>query len=342
MSFASAIAGLLGRSGAKAPDPKSSDPKPPGSATDKGAIATPDDPAHVKDSMAELRKLLQRTATAIGVVATAVIGGLVYLKEIFPIPQTVPFQDWVWILLVAALVAAAIGGAAWVMARFFLAQRQILVTTVPDGVEGLSDEDKLIAWSVFNEHAAEENADSLFDLDRRRLRLERIGTSSGPTSVAAKEASRLGEAVTIALALASASILEDRTRGAFQSRHTLIPFVLAVVGIVGLFAIADYHEGERSLSDLRTKCAKAEAADVPDACAPFESAAQRRDRSVAAAAAKAAATNEKAQATTNPTAAQKALLARIALCTRQIAGAETLRSLDGVAKAQAIALCAAA
>jgi hypothetical protein len=129
---------------------------------------------------------------------------------------------------------------------------------------------------------------------------------------------------------------------AFQTPPFHVPFVLAVVGIVGLFAIADYHEGERSLSDLRAKCAKAEADNVPDVCAPFESAAQRRDRSVTAAAAKAAATIEKAQAAANPTAAQKAVLARVELCTRQIADDETLRSLGGVAKAQAIGLCAAA
>ncbi len=146
----------------------------------------------------------------------------------------------------------------------------------------------------------------------------------------------------IALDRAAASILENRARQAFQSWKTFVALALAAGGIVGTFTIAGYYEGERDLSDLRAKCAKAEAEHPTDACAPFESEEQRRDRSVAASAKKAAATIDKAQSATTPTSAQKALLARFALCTNEIVKDKTLGSLNGVAKARAIALCAAA
>jgi hypothetical protein len=264
----------------KKPSPEEAPKAVPAPGVDPAA-----DAAQLSERMDDMRKLLQRTGTALGAVAGAVLSGLTYarLHEIFPIPQNAP--NWMRWLTLAGL-AAAVLGSVWLAARFFAAQRRILIGADLSG-KGLGWMDKQAARRVLREHAREEEADELIDVERRALRFERIArrladANDGRAARVQKEADRLYGLVRIALVRAAATILENRTRRAFKGFITITAFLMAAGGIGVAFAMADYYKGQRDLATLRTECRKSEKAGVTNACAAVDSSSAIAARAKAA------------------------------------------------------------
>jgi hypothetical protein len=320
--------------------------------TTAGAVDKSADAKQLDEGMAAMRSLLQRTGVAIGAAATAVIGGLGYqrLHDVFPVPRTV--EPWLTWVLIGSLIAAVVGSA-WLAARFLRAQRRILIKSdLEDSTakprrwwfDRRATKEGETVEEVLREHAAEEGAATMHAVERRALRLHRISRRTldpeqlPSRETVAKEAERLDEAVSIALHRASAALLEHRSRNAFGGR-TAVPLALAVAGIVGLFALADYYKGERDLIDLRKKCAEAQDAGVVNACEPFEEpdlTAQRIARNIEAA----VAARRGATQTPDPTPEQKALIVRVAACAKEINANAATKGLEADVKSAAIALCA--
>jgi hypothetical protein len=335
------------------------DSKPASAAA--AAVDLDADAKQLADGMAAIRSLLQRTATAIGAVATAVIGGLGYaqLHNAFPIPQTAgPGSK----TLLGASLIAAIAGSAWLAGRFFSAQRRILLATEPEPAAVTGTWDRIKRWvagrrqdptaaeqvlvrAVLDEHAAEEVAASLYMVELRALRLGRLSrrlatTDEQRSSALALEAKRLEGTVSIALTRAAATLLEDRARRVFRGWPTVLALTIAAAGLVGLFATVDYYKGQRTLFEMREKCAKAETAGVTDACAPFETKDVSDVRRAQAAAKQAREKVKQAFNAQLATDEQKASIARVVACSRAINADETSASLDPPVKSNAIALCA--
>jgi hypothetical protein len=228
--------------------------------------------------MKAVRDHLRRTGTALGAVATAVLGGLGYarLHELFPVPA----GDGWW-LIPAAAVAAVLGalGAAGLAGRFLAAQRRVLLTSEAEGWDkaeikdhGFTDDEHKLVSDVLGDHAREEDAASVRAVELRGMRLERAARGL-PADDARRarlqaEAGRLHGVVRIALVRGAATVLEHRAETAFRGWVTKLALVSAVVGILGLFALADYADGQRDLVDLRAKCAKAEKEGARDVCEP--------------------------------------------------------------------------
>jgi len=291
--------------------------------------------------------LLQRTGAALGAAATAVLAGLGYtqLHQIFPVPANVSgFSQ----SLLAASLAAAVVGSMWLAGRFLRAQRIILITSDhkkwPRAM--LLGQDRKTGIRVLNEHAREEMAGALRDVELRALRLERVArrlTESGDDraeSITA-EADRLYSFVAIALHRAAATILQDRSRRAFSPGFTVVAFLLAAVGIAGAFGFADYYKGQRDLVDLRSKCVMAESAGVTDACSAFETRAMAKKRNRAGAAAKVAAQRKFEAARGALTASQKAILQSAEDCQTAVAGDPVTAALPAATQAAVVADCAA-
>lgn len=231
----------------------------------------------LKEGMKAVRDHLRRTGTALGAIATAVLGGLGYarLHELFPVPAG---DGW---LIPAAAVAGLLGalGAAVLAGRFFAAQRRVLLTSEAEGWNeaefkdhGFTDDEHEFVTDVLGDHAREEDAASVRAVELRGMRLERAARGL-PAEDARRarlqaEAARLHGVVRIALMRGAATVLEHRADTAFRGRGTKLALVSAVVGILGLFALADYADGQRDLVDLRAKCAKAEKEGARDVCEP--------------------------------------------------------------------------
>ena len=171
------------KSDTSSPSDGAEDP-PPASGIAAGAVDATADTKQLAEGMADVRSLLQRTATAIGAVAAAVLTGLGYtqLHEIFPVPANASeaSKD----LLVVAMVAAVVGSA-WLASRFFSAQRRILVSSDLSKTKDLGWE-KNLAQRVLDEHAREEGATSLNTLERRALRLDRVSRRLDPETQQSK------------------------------------------------------------------------------------------------------------------------------------------------------------
>lgn len=178
----------------------------------------------------------------------------------------------------------AVGGAAWLASRFFGAQRRILIST-EDGLTELADDAEQNARDrIFEAVAAQEGARTLYALELRALRFGRIARSlsnAPQTSAASRtsvgrsylesEAKVLTELVNLALWRAALWVLEYRSKKAFDGWQSKLALSATVVGLVGVFGIADYAKGERDLVDLRAKCQKAVAAGAVDACGSVRS-----------------------------------------------------------------------
>lgn len=260
----------------KAPDP------PPASNSDAYV-------ERLRAGLDEIRSHLRRTGAALGAAATAVLGGLGYaqLHQLFPLPadlgslsvRGVDVSGRVLLLLgaVAAALAAA-GGAAWVAARFFKAQRRILLSS--DGASrGLDTPERRLVENIFGDYAEAAEAESLRALELRGNRLSRIARrlpTTDPRGAGYKEeAACIVEVVETAIVESAAEILERRAENVFSGRWTGVPLALTIAGIVGLFGAADFSKGHRDLVDLRAKCAEATKNGASDACDPVRSSEQR-------------------------------------------------------------------
>ena len=326
------------------PDEEGEKPKPAGG-TAGGAVDPNADSKQLAEGMAGIRSLLQRTGTAIGAAATAILVGLGWaeLHESFPIPENV---GWGSKVLLAVSLVAAVVGSAWLAARFFTSQRRILVASDLSKTKDLGREKKF-AQRVLDEHAAEEGAASLHALELRALRFDRVARRlDKPEDDELRkrltaEAARLCAVVGITLSRAAATVLEARARTVFRSVLTAALLFVAAFGIVGLFVVADYYKGERSLFELRQKCLKAEKEGVTDACAAFETADQTTARQDAAEA-KRTEREGNAAAPGTVSVAQKEALQLYGACQTAINKRPDTRLLPAAVKANAIEACAAA
>jgi hypothetical protein len=201
----------------------------------------------------DIRKLLQRAGAALGVAATALLAGLGYaqLHNLFPLPST---DDARWSVAVVAGVSAlaAAGGSIWLASRFFGAQRRILISpsvvSDPNARErrGFTD-DELGGVRAVYERYVERYAPGGTDpanLARVQERADAL-RNSGDEDLA----ERLDGVVDIAQLDAVTEVLEYRSNRAFRGWKSGSAVALALGGIIGLFAVADYSKSKRPTSD---------------------------------------------------------------------------------------------
>jgi hypothetical protein len=229
------------------------------------------DAAELAKGMEGIRSLLQRTGAALGAGATALLTalGLTEAYELFPLPQDLSgFEQLVLVIGAGLGAVAALGGAAWLTSRFFWAQRRILLDST--GLRGEDDKgEKKLVKRVLDEHAREQLAHTLQDVERRALRLERIArrrreSAESPNPIK-QEADYLGEFVSIALSRAAAVLLERRARNVFRGLWTATALATTIAGLLVVFALGDYTKGQRDLVELRKTCS--EAKPSANACA---------------------------------------------------------------------------
>lgn len=252
------------------PAPKILAPMPP------TELELTQDRQYFVDGLQDIRKLLQRTGTALGAAATALLAGLGYarLHDLFPLPAR---EGWVP-YVAGVLGALAVFGSAWLAYRFFGAQRRILIW--PSQVENalnkdISRRERGLIERTYKRYVAryrdrsddpqppdEEKVRNLAqtientspDLAKRLLAL--AGSSGDLQAVEQRVqklrdggeedlASRLEAVVEIAQFDAVTRVLEHRSSQAFKGGLTIVALAMAVVGIFGLFAIADYSKSKR-------------------------------------------------------------------------------------------------
>jgi hypothetical protein len=219
----------------------------------------------VREAMAEMRKLLQRTGAAFGAGATLVLGGLGYaqLHEVFPLPANHARET---ALAALAGVVLAVGGSVGLAGAFFRAQRRILITPADedDDIEG---PDQALKMEMYDRVAMEESAPSLDALELRKTRFERMARTATSASLREEleaEAARVRDAYRWAMLASAQAILERRSRQAFQ--NSLLWALVGGAGIVLAFAAADYSKGERDRVALLRSCQEAVALGAEDAC----------------------------------------------------------------------------
>lgn len=233
----------------------------------------------LKDGMEEIRGLLQRFGAAVGGAATVILTGvgLTQVHEIFPLPPD--SAVWLTVLALAAGIAALVG-AAWLAARFFAAQRRILMTTdqAPFGLRGWFAErqrgfgrrERDVRNYFFDLTAAENGAQTLHALELRGQRLERIAqrlpAESQERKAFAAEAERLTGVVRLGMAQGAIAVLERRSHQAFKGSLTALALLMTIFGLLTLFGLADWSKGHRQLITLRKECAEATKAGATAAC----------------------------------------------------------------------------
>jgi len=243
--------------------------------------------------MQAIRDLLKRVATALGAAGAALMGGLGYTQvhKIFPLPAD--SSGWLPVLA-AAGSASALVGAAWLAARFFGAQRRIVMSSEqeeakplfgwcpPKGLsqwfwakrKGFGNVERKLRNHVFDQYAQEQEARTLRSVELRAQRLQRMAQRArrAEHGDAAKrlqdEADRLNGVARLALVEAAAEVLERRSHQAFKGVLTAVPLLLTIGGIILVFGLADWSQGNRDLIELRKNCAEAQKAGAVNACEP--------------------------------------------------------------------------
>jgi hypothetical protein len=281
-------------------DSKATDGDDPAKSDAKAKAEPKSASEQIAAGMEEIRTLLRRMGAALGAAATAILAGLGWAQvhETFPLPEGKS-----WLLIPGAVASiAAFGGAAWLAARFFAAQRRIVIASDESAGEDFEDKEKDARDAVFQLHSLEEVAPSVYAMELRAYRLQRLARELSSDDLRKKklesEGNRLLDLVDLALSQAALWILEIRSKRAFTGGGTFLALALTVLGIVGLFGIADYAKGQRDLIDLRAKCQDALNKGAVDACDPVRSSASKLTAKQKAAAAKKKAENELKDATT--------------------------------------------
>jgi hypothetical protein len=210
----------------------------------------------------DMRTLLQRAGAALGVAATALLAGLGYaqLHNLFPLPSTEPAHWTVIGVAIACTVFAAVGSV-WLASRFFGAQRRILIT--PSIVVDEPPED----WRPWRRRTFTKREHRLVkrvykryvaryapSTDPEEANLERVQNRAYRLRDSGEEdlAERLDAVVGIAQLDAVTKVLGDRSNRAFRGWGSGLALTLALGGIIGLFAVADYSKSKRSTSDQET------------------------------------------------------------------------------------------
>jgi hypothetical protein len=239
--------------------------------------AAPADPS--KEAMDAMREHLRRVGTALGVAGGALLSGLGYTQvhKIFPLPDGA--HGWGLALAIASSTAALVG-AALLAGRFYAAQRRIPVSTADDErarfhwrtPSGLTRAERRIRDRIRGNSARDEIARSLNAVELRALRYERMSRRRpAERDELATEATRLRDAVHTTLGQAAAAVLEHRARKAFSGWLTMIALLLTIAGIIGVFGLADWSQGQRDLVTLGKHCSEAKAPIA--ACKRFGAAA---------------------------------------------------------------------
>lgn len=226
-----------------------------------------DEAADLREALQKIRDLLQKFGAALGAGAAAIMAGLGYtqLHKIFPLPA---HWSWLYLLLALAASASALGGAAWLAARFFAAQRRIVIDTEWEDDPFTNAERKVIRPAV-KDTAAEHEARTLLDLELRAQRFSRIArrvNDKAEKEQFERQAEQLTGAIRLSLLRAVVRVLEHRANDAFRGRDTKVAMALTIAGIISVFGLADWSQGKRDLIGLRKSCAEAQKAGAVDAC----------------------------------------------------------------------------
>jgi hypothetical protein len=297
--------------------------------------------------MEEIRAHLRRMGTGLAAAGGVILAGLGYAQvhQTFPLPEGLHSHvlSGKWLFGLGAALAAFIAavGAIWLAARFFGAQRRIPMSTDYDDFKQELGRENQDAIKVLNEYARAEEASVLLALDLRADRFDRLSRRlTGPKAAAfGREAARLYTLINTALVDASYVVLERRSEKAFREKRTALALLLAVVGILALFGLADYSKGRRDLIDLRSRCQQAVNIGATDACdsvrTPKQSLAVRQAATAEDRARKHAAANAARQV---PKAS--ALYSHVLACMTVLDGNDRLRVAADAVKAAAIAACA--
>jgi hypothetical protein len=216
--------------------------------------------------MQAIRDHLRAVASGIGLGLGALLTGLGYTQvhKLFPLPAG---HSYLAVAAVLCSVAALVGAAALV-GLFYAAQRRIPVSTDVDEAtksgrspNGLTRDECSRRNGVFDQDARDEGAETLKALELRAYRLARIGRRVGGDRGTAliEESDRLLRAVDDALDGGAAAVLERRAEQAFKSTGTWVRVVLTIAGIIGIFGLADWAQGQRDLVSLGKECGEAKA-----------------------------------------------------------------------------------
>lgn len=241
----------------------------------------------VGDDMQAIRDHLRAVGSGIGVGLGALLTGLGYtqIHKLFPLPAGHGY----FAVLAFACSAAALIGAAILVGRFYAAQRRVPVSTDRDrpppqawlvklllmvvasnrSPDGLTSDECARRDRVYDQSARDEGAHTLKALELRAYRMARIGRKVGDERGAGlvKESERLLDAVDEALGQGAAAVLERRAEQAFSGWFTRIPALLTIAGIIGIFGLADWSQGQRELVAVGKQCGEAKAAIA--ACGRF-------------------------------------------------------------------------
>ena len=217
--------------------------------------------------MKEIRDHLRRVGAALGAAGGALLTGLGYTQvhKVFPLPTD--SSIWLLVLAIAASFGALVG-AATLAGRFYGAQRRILVSTEPDKADwwsrvrhrpDLLTRERKIRDHVYDQAARDESAQSLKAVELRANRYDRIARRGDPSKAEAreKESKRLLAAVEAALDDGALAVLERRAHQAFNGWLTRVALLATIAGIIGLFGLADWSQGQRDLLALGKTCVEA-------------------------------------------------------------------------------------
>jgi Tuberculosis necrotizing toxin len=251
-----------------APSDTETTPPPPAQDT-KQTVGQVSD---LRNGMKEMRAWLRSFGGALGAGATVILAGLGYTQvhKIFPLPADSPDRLFAFAILSSFF---ALAGAALATGRFFGAQRRVGISTEPEKdkkVDPLrTKHERAIRTKVFTDAAAEEDAFDLRAVELRALRLRRIAQRTlddERKAALSAEADRLMERVGTGVVSAAARVLEWRSDRAVSGLLTWLAVLMSIVGIIGLFGLADWSDGQRQLVALRKSCADAVKAGAADAC----------------------------------------------------------------------------
>lgn len=327
--------------------------------------------AHHRTQIEKMRAHLSTYGSAVAALATAVLAGVGWatFTDIAPVPE-----GREWLVAVAGLAAlAALAGSILLVGLFFAAQRRIVFDsdTLPDpgGPWGtaeraagrrndLTRREVRAARGPLDDLADEELAADVAAVERRQHRLARSARryaalaatlDAGTTERAAAtqqserlqaEADRLAGAHRAAGVQAAVRVLETRQRQVFHGGLSRTLAVVVAAGIVGLFVVADYSGGARTLDAAQLACADKLVALADAELAGYS--CDARGRLVAPAAP--AADGEPSGDAEEPV-ADVALLDRLAACEAAVtrpAAAPTADRVEGweARAGLAVALCA--
>jgi hypothetical protein len=139
----------------------------------------------------------------------------------------------------------AVFGSAWLAFRFFSAQRRILIWPAQEentSNTDISTHERGLIERTYKRYVARytDGSDCSGDLQAVEHRVQKL-RDGGEEDLAA----RLEDVVGIAQFDAVTRVLEHRSNEAFKGGRTIVALAMAVVGIFGLFAIADYSNSKR-------------------------------------------------------------------------------------------------